>query len=70
MKHNLQRLSEISCSDDNKVMIFIQAEYLSDLCIKILNIIPVSLLSESSEIIQILTYLGCGDVHLFAEITG
>ena len=40
-----------------KLMIFIKAEYLSYLIIKITDIVPVSLLTESAEMIKILSDL-------------
>ena len=46
-----ERLSQISRSDNNKIMRFIKSQYLADLCIKILHIISIPLLSESAEIV-------------------
>ena len=63
-----KRLPQITRTDDNKIMCLIQAQDLADLCVEIFHIVPVALLSESSEIIQILTDLRCGHMHLFAQI--
>src|SRR5699024_3708526 len=60
-------LSQISCSDDNNIMLPVNAQYLCDLCIKILYIIAIALLPESAEIIQILPDLRCRDLHPDAQ---
>ena len=44
-------------------MLLIQSQYLTDLTVQIFYIISVSLLTETTEIIKILTYLGCGHFH-------
>ena len=65
-----KRLSQISCSDYDKVMGFVQSEDLADLRVQMLYIISVSLLSESSEIVQILPDLRCRHMHLLAQVAG
>ena len=52
-----QRLSEISRSDNHHVVYSVQAKDLADFIMKVPYIISVALLSESAEIIQILTDL-------------
>ena len=51
-------------------MISVQSQNLTNLCIQIFDIITLSLLSESAEIIQILTNLGSGDFHALAQVVG
>ena len=58
-----QRLPQMTGTDDDHIMLRIQPKYLSDLFIKILHIVAIALLTEASEIIQILTDLRCCHVH-------
>ena len=63
-----QRLAKIARTNDYQMMLFIQSEYLADLGIQILHVIAIPLLSEASEIIEILPDLGCGNMHQPAQL--
>lgn len=62
-----QGLSQISGTDNDHMMRLVKPQDFSDLRIQIWNIIAISLLSETAEIIQILAYLGSGHSHFLAE---
>ena len=51
------RLSEFACADDDQAVGLIKSQNLPDLFIEMRNIVPISLLSEPSEQIQILADL-------------
>ena len=51
-------------------MILIQSQYLSNLRIKVLYIISISLLSKSTEIVQKLPDLGLCYLHLYTQVIG
>ena len=58
-----KRAAEISRTDDDGAIAFIDSEQLADLAVKIFYVISVALLAEAAKAVEILTYLRCGDVH-------
>ena len=61
---------KVAGADNYKIVLLIQSQYLSNLIVKILHIITVTLLAKSPEIIKVLTDLGCRHLHQFAQILG
>ena len=59
--------TEITCTDNNHIMSTVNTKNFSYLIIKILYIISVSLLAKPSKIVQILSYLRCGNLHPCTE---
>ena len=49
-----QRLTKIARADQDHIVLLVKPEYLADLFVQITGIIPISLLSEAAEIIEIL----------------
>ena len=63
-----QRLPQIACSDDDHLVLLIQSQDRAYLIIKAIHTVAVSLLAESSEIIEILPYLRCSVPGQIAEL--
>ena len=70
LRPEAESMPEVTASDNDHGVHLIYAQNFSDLIVQVFDIIPVSLLAKSSEIIQILTDLGCGYLHLAAELSG
>ena len=62
-----KRLSQVASADNDKIMSFIKPEYLAYLFVEIIYIVTVTLLTETSEMIEILSYLGRGYIHSFRK---
>ena len=59
--------TEITCPDNNHIMSTVNTKNFTYLIIKILYIISVSLLPKPSKVVQILSYLRCGNLHPCTE---
>ena len=56
-------LSKISRTYKDKIMLLVKAQYSSYLIVKVLHIISLPLLAETSEIVKVLPDLGCRHLH-------
>ena len=65
-----QRLSHITGTDYNNVVLSIETKDFSNLLIQILHIITVSLLTKTTKIIQILTDLRSSYFHSHTQLIG
>ena len=63
-------LSQMTGTDDDHPMFLIQSKDLADLIAKEPDIVAIALLSESTEMIQVLSDLGCGHPHQFTQLSG
>ena len=63
-------MTEIADPRKDHFMCIVYSKDLADLLMQILDIVAVPLLSETAEIIEILSDLGSGDFHNAAEILG
>ena len=65
-----QRMTQMAGTDDDQLVVVVDAQNMADLCAKLRHIIAVSLLPELAEAAQILPDLRSGDVHLIAQRVG
>lgn len=62
--------AKIACADDYRFEIFVNTEDLAYLVIEILNVVAVTLLTETAEAVEILSDLRCGELHQLRKFTG
>ena len=65
-----QRLPQIARTDDHHLVLLIQAQYRAYLIVKAVHTVTVSLLAESSEIVEILPYLRRSVPGQITELAG
>ena len=62
-----QRMTQMAGTDDDQLVVVVDAQNMADLCAKLRHIIAVSLLPELAEATQILPDLRGGHAHTLAE---
>jgi len=65
-----QGVAQMACTDDDDLLIFVDAEYVTDLGAQLRHIVAIALLTELTETAQILTDLRGGNIHLITQRVG
>ena len=65
-----QRLADVARAANNHIITFVQPEDFPDFLVQQLHVIPVALLPEAAEVVQVLPDLRRGNPHTLAQLFG
>ena len=65
-----QSVAQVTCTNDDDLLIFVDAEDVTDLGAQLRHIVAIALLTELTEAAQILTDLRGGNIHLITQRVG